>query len=220
MTSMNLFNIISTIKAGGLVMLPIIAMTILSIILIIDKLLFSFRNAKLPIYLQELLAGELELSKVKSLSATINDKNLYNKFVAETFIHIENFRNNSKNKKLIESKILASAQQIDKSFSSSLWVIDTFVTLAPLLGLFGTIVGMMESFKIIGSGQIDNPTQITAGVAQALIATAAGLIVAIFDLFFLNFFNRKQEILLSNIELIGTLILEEEILATTNKDNN
>jgi biopolymer transport protein ExbB len=219
MTSINLFNIISTIKAGGLVMLPIIAMTILSLILIVDKLLFSFRNAKLPIYLQKLLAGEIELNKVKSLSATINDKNLYNKFVAETFVHIENFRNNSKNKKLIESKILASAQQIDKSFSSSLWVIDTFVTLAPLLGLFGTIVGMMESFKIIGSGQIDNPTQITAGVAQALIATAAGLIVAIFDLFFLNFFNRKQEILLSNIELIGTLIVEEETLATTNNNN-
>lgn len=219
MTSINLFNIITTIKAGGLVMLPIIVMTILSLILIVDKLLFSFRNAKLPIYLQKLLAGEIELNKVKSLSATINDKNLYNKFVAETFIHIENFRNNSRNKKLIESKILASAQQIDKSYSSSLWVIDTFVTLAPLLGLFGTIVGMMESFKIIGSGQMDNPTQITAGVAQALIATAAGLIVAIFDLFFLNFFNRKQEILLSNIELIGTLIVEEETLATTNNNN-
>ncbi len=219
MTSINLFNIISTIKAGGLVMLPIIVMTILSLILIVDKLLFSFRNAKLPIYLQKLLAGEIEISKVKSLSATINDKNLYNKFVAETFAHIENFRNNSRNKKLIESKILASAQQIDKSFSSSLWVIDTFVTLAPLLGLFGTIVGMMESFKIIGSGQIDNPTQITAGVAQALIATAAGLIVAIFDLFFLNFFNRNQEILLSNIELIGTLIVEEETLLATNNNN-
>jgi len=220
MTSINLFNIISTIKAGGLVMLPIIIMTILSLILIVDKLLFSFRNAKLPIYLQKLLAGEIEISKVKSLSATTNDKNLYNKFVAETFAHIENFRNNSRNKKLIESKILASAQQIEKSFSSSLWVIDTFVTLAPLLGLFGTIVGMMESFKISGSGQIDNPTQITAGVAQALIATAAGLIVAIFDLFFLNFFNRNQEILLSNIELIGTLIVEEEMLATTNNNNN
>ena len=219
MTSINLFNIISTVKAGGLVMLPIIVMTILSLILIVDKLLFSFRNAKLPIYLQKLLAGEIEVSKVKSLSATINDKNLYNKFVAETFFYIENFRNNSRNKKLIESKILASAQQIDKSFSSSLWVIDTFVTLAPLLGLFGTIVGMMESFKIIGSGQIDNPTQITAGVAQALIATAAGLIVAIFDLFFLNFFNRNQEILLSNIELIGTLIVEEETLVATNNNN-
>lgn len=219
MTSINLFNIITTIKAGGLVMLPIIVMTILSLILIVDKLLFSFRNAKLPIYLQKLLAGEIEVSKVKALSATINDKNLYNKFVAETFVHIKNFRNNSQNKKLIEGKILASAQQIDKSYSSSLWVIDTFVTLAPLLGLFGTIVGMMESFKIIGSGQMDNPTQITAGVAQALIATAAGLIVAIFDLFFLNFFNRNQEVLLSNIELIGTLIIEEETLATTNNNN-
>jgi len=223
MTNLNLFQTIAIIKSGGWAMLPIILMAIFSIILIIDKLLFFYRNASMPKEIEDLLNTEFNTKKLRSLvvSGVINNKNLYGNFIVSTLKTVDNLNNininsldrdsNYNNKKLVEARVVANAQRLEKIYSSSLWIIDTFVTLAPLIGLFGTIIGMMDSFKIIGTGKIDNPNAITAGVAEALIATASGLVVAIFDLFFLNFLNRNQAIFLSNLEVIGNLIIEQDL---------
>ena len=61
-----------------------------------------------------------------------------------------------------------------------MWVLDTLITMAPLLGLLGTIIGIMSSFNVIGKSGITDPTAITGGVAVALLNTAAGLIIASF----------------------------------------
>ncbi len=71
-----------------------------------------------------------------------------------------------------------------------MWILETVVTAAPLLGLLGTITGMMQAFKVIGGSGLVAPTQVTSGVAQALISTALGLLIALFALFGFNFFAR------------------------------
>ena len=71
-------------------------------------------------------------------------------------------------------------------------MLETVVTAAPLMGLLGTITGMMQAFKVIGGSGLVAPTQVTSGVAQALIATALGLLIALFALFGFNFFARMQ----------------------------
>src|SRR5947208_3276532 len=73
-----------------------------------------------------------------------------------------------------------------------LWVHETVVTAAPLMGLLGTIMGMMAAFKVIGGSGLVAPTQVTSGVAQALISTALGLLIALPALFGFNFFARMQ----------------------------
>ena len=68
---------------------------------------------------------------------------------------------------------------------------------------------MMDSFKIIGdNSEIINPNGITAGVAQSLIATAGGLIIAIFSLIAFNFFSRKQALIIEDFERLGTKIID------------
>ena len=72
-------------------------------------------------------------------------------------------------------------------------VLDTIITVAPLLGIFGTVIGIIISFDMLGGGGIDHPEAVTQGIAQALITTASGLGIAILTVFPFNYFNARIE---------------------------
>jgi biopolymer transport protein ExbB len=74
-----------------------------------------------------------------------------------------------------------------------LGVLDTMITVAPLLGIFGTVIGIITSFELLGAGAIAHPETVTAGIAQALITTASGLGIAILSVFPYNYFNSRVE---------------------------
>lgn len=83
-------------------------------------------------------------------------------------------------------------------------VIDTMITVAPLLGIFGTVLGIITSFEMLGTAGIQDPKAVTAGVAQALITTAAGLAIAILSVFPYNYFNAKVELAAQDMERYAT----------------
>lgn len=161
---------INTTKLGGVIMYPLIILFIMAIALIIDKILIYKKLVKLPKDLLELIEtygfswNELE-EKLKNLPS----QNYYRRF----FLVIS--QNKSRPIWWLESRAGDEVKLIEKSLAGGLWILETIVTVAPLLGLLGTIVGMMDSFKLIGDDTLINPTGVTAGVAQALIATAFGL---------------------------------------------
>ncbi len=190
---------INTTKLGGVIMYPLIILFIMAIALIIDKILIYKKLVKLPKDLLELIEtygfswNELE-EKLKNLPS----QNYYRRF----FLVIS--QNKSRPIWWLESRAGDEVKLIEKSLAGGLWILETIVTVAPLLGLLGTIVGMMDSFKLIGDDTLINPTGVTAGVAQALIATAFGLGIAIFSLFAFNYFSRRQDQLLDELESLGT----------------
>ncbi|MFM0736467.1 MotA/TolQ/ExbB proton channel family protein [Paraburkholderia xenovorans] len=113
-----------------------------------------------------------------------------------------------------EAKAEAIAATIERDMSKGFWVLETIVTAAPLLGLLGTIVGMMHSFQLFGGNGLVNPAGVTGGVAQSLVATAVGLVVALFSLFTFNYFSRRLERLMDELESFANERISEIRLAT------
>ena len=91
-----------------------------------------------------------------------------------------------------------------KKMQRFMGVLDTMITVAPLLGIFGTVTGIISSFDMLGSGGIDDPGTVMNGIAQALITTATGLGIAILTLFPYNYFNSRIEDAISNLESCAT----------------
>jgi biopolymer transport protein ExbB len=86
----------------------------------------------------------------------------------------------------------ASAVEL-KRFNRGLSTLDTIITLAPLLGLLGTVTGMIHAFGLLGNTELGAPAAITGGIAEALIATAFGLGIAIVALIPFNYLNSRLE---------------------------
>ncbi len=102
-------------------------------------------------------------------------------------------------------KAMESAGMIEiRHMKRGLPALDTIITLAPLLGLLGTIVGMIDSFGIMAIQGIGQPHAVTGGVAEALICTAAGIFVAVMTLIPYNYFLARTERLTEHVEQYAT----------------
>jgi len=85
-------------------------------------------------------------------------------------------------------------------------ILDTMITLSPLLGILGTVTGIIYSFNMLGSAGVENPAMITAGIGQALLTTAFGLAIAIFSLIPYNYFLSTIEKAAQEMEKYGTTL--------------
>lgn len=74
-----------------------------------------------------------------------------------------------------------------------LWILDTIVTAAPLLGLLGTILGIIDTFKALAVSGVSDPGQVSQGIGTALYATALGIGIALIGMFFFNLFQERIE---------------------------
>ncbi len=83
-------------------------------------------------------------------------------------------------------------------------VLDTMITVAPLLGILGTVLGIISSFEMLGSEGIADPKLVTSGIAQALLTTAGGLIISIVALIPYNYFNSRIDRAIHVIEKYAT----------------
>ena len=91
---------------------------------------------------------------------------------------------------LRETMEVAATKEIDR-MRRGLDILDTIITMAPLLGILGTVLGIIDSFNLLSGSGIENPRAVTGGIAQALITTAAGLTVALVTLVPFNYFVEK-----------------------------
>lgn len=90
----------------------------------------------------------------------------------------------------IETQYLKTRAPLSRT---GLWIIETITTAAPLLGLLGTILGIIDTFKALASAGVSDPGQISGGIGTALFATGLGIAIALFCVVFHNFFQDSLE---------------------------
>jgi biopolymer transport protein ExbB len=90
----------------------------------------------------------------------------------------------------------------DKKVSARLWILDTIVTAAPLLGLLGTIFGIMETFNALAAGGVSDPAAVSRGIGTALAATAVGIATALLGLVGNNVLSRRVHVVTEDFKAL------------------
>lgn len=182
---------------GGPVMYPLLACSIIVMTVIIERIFFwiGMDNNRNKALVDEVLdlcrTGNWETIRVK----TKGSKDYIIRILVSGILHRD-----FSMAKAMES---AAAEEI-KRMQKYMAVIDTMITVAPLLGIFGTVIGIILSFEMLGVSGIEHPQAVTTGIAQALITTAAGLGIAILSVFPFNYFNSRIEKAALDIERYAT----------------
>ena len=191
------------LRYGGAMVYPLLFLGALAIGIILDRLTLYGRCLRLPRPLRERV--ETYAFQWDDLEEQLRALGPHNGFVR--FFQVI-AANRTHPAWWVESRAGDEAGDIETVLGRGLWVLETIVTAAPLMGLLGTITGMMQSFKMIGGTGLVAPTAVTAGVAQALIATALGLLIALFALFAFNFFERRKSRALDQMERLGSRLID------------
>jgi biopolymer transport protein ExbB len=182
---------------GGPVMYPLLACSIISLTVIIERAFFWIREGSLRN--QSLVDNVLELCRQGDWESVKEEAADSKDFIMRILI------NGILHKEFSMTKAMeAAASDEIQRMRRLLGVLDTMITVAPLLGIFGTVIGIITSFEILGASGIEHPQAVTAGIAQALITTASGLGIAILSVFPYNYFNSKAENAALDIEKYAT----------------
>jgi biopolymer transport protein ExbB len=199
----DLQSFIAALQVGGVMIYPLLALTVLAVIIILEKGFVYAVRTRLPARLTGLVETYgFAWDDVESQVARLSQPNYF----GGVFRVI--LANRTHPAWWVESRAADEASLVEKSLGRWLWILETIVTAAPLLGLLGTITGMVRAFKLFGEGGLVDPSGVTGGVAEALIATALGLFIALIALFAFNFFSHRQAEVMDEMERLGTRLID------------
>ena len=178
-------KLISLFKSGGIVMWPLLIFSILSLSCIIERIIFW---NKINNYLK--VSDDFQINKLTDISylKSLKKGDIHNNPYKKLLFKIKDFDLSSQRNLSIALSI--SIQSLQYEFEKFNNFFATTISIAPLLGLLGTVFGLINSFSFIEIGNVGaNANEVTGGISEALVSTAAGLIIAIFTLVFSNYFK-------------------------------
>src|SRR3954464_12694057 len=181
MSMMDLFH------AGKEIMWPILLLSFIGITVVVERLLFIIRETgtREPEVVEKMLENVEKRDIEGALAIGKKSKDFIARILVYTLTNKEFSMSNA--------FVRASGQELGR-FTQGMATLDTVITAAPLLGLLGTVTGMMRTFGALGGGDVSGSTSaITGGVAEALIATMCGLAIAIMGLLPYNYLNARGE---------------------------
>jgi biopolymer transport protein ExbB len=174
-------------KHGGYIMWPILLVSFLLITVAVERIIFIVRESSRRD--PEVVEKMMEKVETGDIDGAVDLGKKSQDFVARIMVYALTHKEHS-----LGNAFTRAANQELLRFSQGLPTLDTCITAAPLLGLLGTVTGMMNTFGALSGGDIASAAgQITGGVAEALIATACCLAIAIMGLLPYNYLNARLE---------------------------
>lgn len=177
---------VELMQRGGPIMWPLLIASIVTLGVVMERMIFIVleMEKRRPDVVEKILDNAERGEIARAMEVGKNSEDFVVRALVYGLLH---------RKKSFSSALLRAANQELKRFNQGLPVLDTIITLAPFLGLLGTVTGMIRAFGLIGGRELEAPAVITGGIAEALIATAFGLTIAIIALIPFNYLQARVE---------------------------
>ena len=174
------------VSAGGLLMYPILLCSVIAMAIVIERFWALRRRAVCPVNLvadiwQWAQYGQLDASRLSSL----RNGSPLGRVLAAAIINLRHSR------EIMKEAVEEHGRQVVHELERYLNTLGTIASITPLLGLLGTVIGMIRVFAAITDQGVGNPTVLAGGISEALLTTAAGISVAIPSLMFYRHFQRR-----------------------------
>ncbi len=204
---------IDLIRAGGFLMWPILACSIVSMAIIAERF-WSLRESKIAP--TNLVANVWQWHKSEQLDAKRIQALRMNSPLG--MILAAGLLNRKHSREIMKESIEEVGRLVAHSLERFLNTLGTISSITPLLGLLGTVIGMIKVFTVITSQGVGDPSVLSEGISEALLTTAAGLSVAIPSLMFYRYFRGKVDDLVVTMEQ-EALKMVEVMHGIREKDN-
>jgi biopolymer transport protein ExbB len=199
-------NLLQVMRDGGPLMIPIGLCSVILLVFVFERLVSLRRSRVIPRpfvkrFLQQLRDGQLGLDAALELCDTNRSP------VAEVFAAA--IRKWGRPAVEVEQAIIDEGERVTNGLRKYLRVINGISTVSPLLGLLGTVFGMIQTFNTIAVGDaMGRPEMLAGGIGQALLTTAGGLCVAIPALIVYLYFVGRVDRLIMDIDGLGQSIVD------------
>ncbi|MGD9157495.1 MAG: MotA/TolQ/ExbB proton channel family protein [Desulfobacteraceae bacterium] len=193
---------IDLIIKGGIVIYPIILCSVIALAIFIERMWILRKGAVIPEGLVDDVEGKL---KNKNITGALEVCQNSDSSIAKIFL--AGLKNSGKGMWLVKEAVEERGGRESVILERNVGILSTIANLSPLLGLLGTVSGMIKTFKVMAEGG-GNPSLLAGGIAEALITTAAGLCVAIPVLVGYRILKDKAESLIFEMEEDSIRLIE------------
>lgn len=183
-------------RQGGFIMYPLLVFSILAWSIGLYKIftLWSFSKEYKKVYGD--VVNFLQANRQNEVATVFRRANI---FIAKPYEVLVDQVHSSREE--MQTRISRRLVETNSMLKNGLWILGSISSSAPFVGLFGTVMGIMESFKAIGTTGKTGFSVVAAGISESLIATAAGIIVAVIALLFYNFLQTRVNAIATDFRL-------------------
>ena len=187
---------IDYLTAGGWFMLPLLICSVLLISIVIERIWFLQKRLVSP---EGLLRTFINHSKDQSITIQQQDSYVESSSLGELLVTAYRFKDKPRN--IVEDKVVEASSNVRMKLERNLNMLGIIASISPLLGLLGTVVGMITVFANINLVDgTSNSDLLASGISEALITTAFGLLVAVPGLIFYKYFSARVNLHMLNMQ--------------------
>ncbi|MGL5053811.1 MAG: MotA/TolQ/ExbB proton channel family protein [Cetobacterium sp.] len=185
---------------GGILMYFIVFMSILGVYAIIERAIYFKTNENIDMSrIRPILRNAIEKNDIKgAITALGNQKSSTAKVIKEVLIYW--YKTRSTNVDTLEEKAREVALSQIPKLEKNMWLLSVVAHTTPLIGLLGTVTGMIKAFQAVSVHGTGDASVLASGISQALLTTAGGLFVAIPSIILYNYFNKKIDDQINDME--------------------